>query len=233
MGHKKSFIAYIDWQDTFNALPDEKAGQLIKHLFAYVNEENPQTDDVLINAVFANIKQSLKRDLQKYEEIKRKRSAAGKVSANKRQHVSTHVESVQQTATNSTDNVNDNDNDNDNVKKKEGDFIAQVINTFTEVHGDYTVVNKGKERAAAGKLVNLYKKKFPDADTQEVLIGLRQYFRRCVEIKNEWLRNNMSLPIIVSKFNEINKTLKNEKTKPAGATSQELASLFIKKWGVS
>jgi hypothetical protein len=66
---KKSFIAYTDWGDTFKALPDEKAGQLIKHLFAYVNNENPVSEDVLINAVFANIKQTLKRDLEKYQAI--------------------------------------------------------------------------------------------------------------------------------------------------------------------
>ena len=26
----------------FDALSDEKAGQLIKHIFAYVNDENPE-----------------------------------------------------------------------------------------------------------------------------------------------------------------------------------------------
>jgi hypothetical protein len=67
--NKKSFIAYTDWGDTFKALPDDKAGQLIKHLFAYVNDENPVSEDVLINAVFANIKQTLKRDLDKYKAI--------------------------------------------------------------------------------------------------------------------------------------------------------------------
>lgn len=64
---KKSFTAYCDWKETFDSLPDDKAGQLIKHLFAYVNDENPQTDDILIKAVFAQIKATLKRDLKKWE----------------------------------------------------------------------------------------------------------------------------------------------------------------------
>ena len=34
---------------------------------AYVNDENPETDDVLINAVFAQMKATLKRDLKKWE----------------------------------------------------------------------------------------------------------------------------------------------------------------------
>ena len=64
---KKSFIAYCDWKETFDTLPDEKAGQLIKHILSYVNDENPKCDDYIINAVFASIKNTLKRDLDKYE----------------------------------------------------------------------------------------------------------------------------------------------------------------------
>lgn len=64
---KKSFTAYCDWKETFDSLPDEKAGQLIKHLFSYVNDENPETDDILIKAVFAQMKATLKRDLKKWE----------------------------------------------------------------------------------------------------------------------------------------------------------------------
>jgi len=77
--NKKSFIAYCDWGATFNALPDAEAGQLVKHLFAYVNDENPTTDNVLINAVFANIKQQLKRDLVKWELTSGERSDAGRL----------------------------------------------------------------------------------------------------------------------------------------------------------
>jgi hypothetical protein len=117
--NKKSFIAYVDWKDTFNALPDDKAGQLVKYLFAYVNDENPSSDDVLINAVFANIKQTLKRDLRKYEIIREKRSLAGRVSADKRQQVLTCVDKPQQTSTNSTviDSVNDSVNVSEEKRK--------------------------------------------------------------------------------------------------------------------
>lgn len=76
---KKSFVAYCDWLETFEALPDDKAGQLAKHLFRYVNDLNPESNDVLINAVFANIKHTLKRDLIRYEDIKIKRQESGKL----------------------------------------------------------------------------------------------------------------------------------------------------------
>ena len=75
---KKSFIAYCDWGDIFNTLPDDKAGQLAKHLFSYVNDENPVTDDLVVNVSFASIKSSLKRDLKKYESYVKKQSDNGK-----------------------------------------------------------------------------------------------------------------------------------------------------------
>ena len=78
--NKKSFMFYCDWQETFSALPNEKAGELVKHLLAYVNDENPSTDDLLINVVFANIKQTLKRDLKKWQQ----KSEQNRANANKR-----------------------------------------------------------------------------------------------------------------------------------------------------
>jgi hypothetical protein len=64
---KTSFILYCDQQGVFNKLPDEMAGKLIKHIFAYVNDENPPCDDLLLSIAFEPIQQSLKRDLKKYE----------------------------------------------------------------------------------------------------------------------------------------------------------------------
>lgn len=77
---KASFMFYCDWKETFDALPNEKAGELLKHILAYVNDENPKTDDLLINAVFANIKATLKRDLKKWE----RKSEQNKLNALKR-----------------------------------------------------------------------------------------------------------------------------------------------------
>lgn len=81
---KKSFVAYSDWKNIFDELPDEDAGKLIKHIFSYVNDEKPQSDSVLIKAVFANIKATLKRDLDRWEKQLKQRSEAGKLSAEKR-----------------------------------------------------------------------------------------------------------------------------------------------------
>jgi len=76
--NKKSFVAYCDWQETFEELSDEEAGKLVKHLFNYVNDKNPETSDKLTKMCFIPIKQSLKRDLKKYKGYIEKQSINGK-----------------------------------------------------------------------------------------------------------------------------------------------------------
>ena len=76
--NKKSFLLYCDIIHTVEKLTDEKAGQLLKHILSYVNDKEPETDDILINIAFEPIKQSLKRDLLKWDEIRIKRSESGR-----------------------------------------------------------------------------------------------------------------------------------------------------------
>ena len=139
--NKKSFIAYSDWKDTFDALPDDKAGLLIKHIFAYVNDEDPISEDVLVNAVFQNIKNALKRDLVKWDKQYKQRVLAGKKSAEirKRNATSVNERSISSTV---NDNVNVSVTVNDNVKKsinnREADF-KKSLQPFLEEFGKDTL----------------------------------------------------------------------------------------------
>ncbi len=74
---KRSFIFYADWVDTFKELPKDQGYDLLMHLLAYVNDENPTTDSVLIKAVFANMKNRLKDDLVKWEDRAERSRANG------------------------------------------------------------------------------------------------------------------------------------------------------------
>ena len=65
--NKKAFVLYTDIIETVKQLDDAKAGELFKHVLKYVNDENPTTEDAIINLVFTPIKLQLKRDLKKYE----------------------------------------------------------------------------------------------------------------------------------------------------------------------
>lgn len=131
---KKSFIAYADWKNIFDELPNEDAGKLIKHIFAYVNDENPISDSILIKAVFANIKNTLKRDLEKWDTQLIQRKEAGKKSAEQRALTKFNERStvVNEPQRNSTDSVSvpvsDSDTVNEKKKKKTKVFAPPTFN---------------------------------------------------------------------------------------------------------
>ena len=76
---KKSFIVYCDLIHVVSKLPNEKAGELFKFILEYVNDNNPQTDDLLLQILFEPIKLQMKRDLQKWEKESVKRSDSGRL----------------------------------------------------------------------------------------------------------------------------------------------------------
>jgi hypothetical protein len=118
---------------------------------------------------------------------------------------------------------------------KSVDFIDQIINCFVEEYGDYKILAKGKERAAAGKILSEYKKEFPEHSSEETLEGLQIFFRQCLSITSDkWLYDNMSLPIIVSQYNKIINIIKNGETttKQKGATPKQIAGAVAKHFAI-
>lgn len=65
---KKSFILYSDLIHSVDLLTNEQSGKLFKHILEYVNDMNPETDELVIKLAFEPIKQSLKRDLKKFQD---------------------------------------------------------------------------------------------------------------------------------------------------------------------
>ena len=132
---KKGFILYADQKELFSQLPDELAGKLIKHIMAYVNDENPVSDDILINIAFTPIKLQLKRDLVKFEETKGRRSIAGKIGAEKRwQTIANDSKRIQAIANDSKPKQTIAKiavNDNVNVKEKDI-YIYSFLNSLIE-----------------------------------------------------------------------------------------------------
>jgi len=113
--NKKSFVLYCDLLTSINHLTNEEKGILFQHLLEYVNDMNPVLEDRLLLTAWKPIEIQLKRDLIKFEQVRGKRSEAGKKSAevrsvkNKTTNL-TSVKSVELCLTNPTDNVNENDN---------------------------------------------------------------------------------------------------------------------------
>lgn len=139
---KKTIVVYSDWIELFSHLSDEEAGRLIKHFFNYVNDLNPVAPDRITELSFIPIKQSLKRDLKKWEGIKIKRSEAGKKSAELRKQNSTNptnstsVESVEQNSTNPTVSVSVSVNDSviNNIDMRKSRF-ADTLKPFLPKYG--------------------------------------------------------------------------------------------------
>lgn len=127
MKGKKSFVLYTDQREVFDELSDEDAGRLIKHIFSYVNDENPSTEDLLLKVAFLPIKTQLKRDLKIWDEKKQQRAEAGRKggiakSSNAKQNLANPSNATNDVA-NLAVNVNVNDNVNDINKNKFLSFV--------------------------------------------------------------------------------------------------------------
>ena len=137
---KKSFILYCDLIHTVEKMPLEKSGELFLHILRYVNDQNPVTEDLIIDLTFEPIKQQLKRDLIKYQSIREK----NKANIKKRWNTVVYdgIPTDTKHTVNGTDNVTVTDNDNDSVngKKRSNKFI---IPTLQEVQ-TYCMERKNK-----------------------------------------------------------------------------------------
>jgi hypothetical protein len=110
---KKSFLLYCDLIHTVNKMPNEKAGELLKHILSYVNDEEPTTDDLIIQLTFEPIKQSLKRDLIKYEKTRQRNIE----NINKRWENTKNTTGINGIPTDTKNTVSDSVSVSDNVKE--------------------------------------------------------------------------------------------------------------------
>ena len=141
---KKSFVLYSDYKELFSELSDKDAGQLIKHILAYVNDENPISTNAIVKVSFIPIKLQLKRDLKKYESKKEQWSDAGKKSAEARRLKKEQEEQeANERSTESTD-----------VKTVATDSTVTVTDTV-----NVTVINKKEKNADA---FNIFWSKYPN-----------------------------------------------------------------------
>jgi len=148
--NKKSFIGYCDWENTFEMLTDEEAGKLIKHFFNYINDKDPQLDDRLLTMAFEPIKLQLKRDLQKYKEVKKKRSEAGRNGGLKSGETRSKTNQDEANEANASF-----------VKQTEANEAVTVNDTVTVIDND-TVILLEKETKETEVLISDSANKIPD-----------------------------------------------------------------------
>lgn len=145
---KASFLLYRDIKPMVDKLSDEQAGRLLKHILAYVNDEAPELDDQLLQIAFEPIKQSLKRDLKKWEDKREKARDAGRKGGLKR------VENLKQKQAYQANALN--------AKRPQADQAVSVSVSVIDIYNNHTdYVNnlkKNKETEYAGWLDGVCRK---------------------------------------------------------------------------
>ena len=127
---KKTFIFYSDWINMIREMKDSDAGELLKYVLSYVNDENPTTENPFVKIVFGHMKPMLKDDLDKWDLIREKRRKAGskggkQTQANAKQMLE-HAKQVQAV------------NDNVNVSTNVDDIADTVFLKFRDNYKTYS-----------------------------------------------------------------------------------------------
>jgi len=194
--NKKGFLLYADYLEDFSGLNMEERGQLITTILEYVNDLNPEPEDRVVRAAWIPIKKQLKRDLEKYEDKRKKRSEAGKISAEKRRKEkihnltkSTSVESVEQKPTksntvencltNSTvkDSVSVNDIPKGNNPKPLLGDSQRYLNLFNSIRSKHLKNARGA-RTFSGKLQKKLKSRLQVFTWEEIEQAMNNAFNR-------------------------------------------------------
>lgn len=164
MENKSSFVLYSDLLFTVEKLPDEQAGLLFKHILNYVSDNDPVTDDLLVEISFEPIKQQLKRDLDRWKESRERRAEAGRKGGLAR------ASNAKQRQANQAVNVNGNVNVNANVSvinKQRGlsDSLAELFEEFKEHRRQ---LKSPMTEIAVTRMINKLKKQ--DEKTAEAML---------------------------------------------------------------
>ena len=182
---KNSFVLFKEQKEIVDKLSDEDAGKLFKAIFEYVdNGEVPKLTQ-LLDIVIIPFKQSIDRNSEKWEQIKEKRSLAGKASAEKRASKNkqnptnpTNVNSVKQTSTNV--NKSQQSSTDSTVSVSVSDSVSVSVSDSVSV----SVNNKEK---------NIKKEKHKYGRFGRVKLTDDEYFRLANEFGEEFIKNQIEL----------------------------------------
>lgn len=163
--NKRGFLLYADLIDIVEKLPNETAGKLFKHILLYVNDKDPISDELLIDLVFEPIKQSLKRDLVKYNKIVERNRANGLKGGRPTEKKSNEIETEETQSVilglkeNPKKPDNDNDTDNDINKINLSVNWDLFLSKFNSITGKKAkVVNDKCKRQVRARLSEGYSK---------------------------------------------------------------------------
>lgn len=175
MGTKKSFLFYYDWENIFEPLDNEKKGELITAIIDFVKSENePEFSDLALKIAFNVIRNTIKRDVEKYNE----RCLKNAENIKKRWKKNTNEYDCIGMNTNYTDKDNDKKNDNDNDKDNDNDddnnisFSAKTVCAYSE---DFLIFWKEyPKKVGKGEAFKQWKKaKLSEGDKKDISVALK------------------------------------------------------------
>ena len=216
---KKSFVLYSDQRGIFEKLPNEEAGKLIKHIYSYVNDENPEAD-FIIEIAFESIKNQLKRDLEKWDKSKIKRAEAGrkggkatqsKLKQNKAMLEQNKAMLKQGKANQAVNdnvnvnvNVNDNVNDNSLKKNQKKEIEKRFLDWFNSTKEKITGT-KGKFKTLTPTDKNNLEKLYKSYSQDDFTHAVKSMFQ------NKWaIDTNNTTPAHFLRMDNFNKYLNSE-----------------------
>lgn len=144
---RDSFILYTEQKEVVDKLSDEQAGKIFKAIYEYIQTDKMPRLDGLLDIIIIPFKQSIDRNTEKWEEIKKKRSDAGKKGAEiKKQNqakeanaiVAKSIKANQAVSVpvNVNENVNVNDNVNVNVNDNASDSCVDGLQKIIDFYNN-------------------------------------------------------------------------------------------------
>lgn len=158
---KSSFVYYLDWAEELLTLPDElrlKVDDAVKRYVLYGEEP---TDREVIYSMFGLMRKQIDRDVAKWNEVRHKRSEAGRKGAEVTNgQKSAKVGKSRQMSANSAvnGNVNDNVSSNEDIIKE--NTIKKDAESLTKEEQDF---------------IDGMKSKYPHVMKMQQPLTLRQY----------------------------------------------------------
>lgn len=116
MKGKEKVIFYRDWSPIFEALSDEQAGQLVKHIMRYIDDQQPpEPSDPVVRMAWLPMQIRLKKDLTKWVAmVERNRQNSGAATSG------TQSDPVGPSGSKPTPVAPDKDKDKDKDKEEQG-----------------------------------------------------------------------------------------------------------------
>jgi hypothetical protein len=121
-------------------------------------------------------------------------------------------------------------------KPKDNNFIEVLCSIFSIEYQKtrnifYQVT--GADKKAMARLVQMYRKKFPNSKSEHAIESFSAYFAQCMNITDPFIRDGMGISFVANQINKINNLLVNGKTRKnnqSEVSNSDIANIIARKF---